>query len=485
MRRHFFIISMLLLTFYQYVSALEANITLATFKSHTTPYFEIYTTISGNSVAFKRTAADTSLFEANVNITLLIKQNEQIIQADKIAVTSPLTKSFINFSTVQRFALKNGAYTLELKLEDALKNDNVATYSFPFTIQYSDNDLELSDIQLLSKFEKSTDDKDVLVKNGFHLETLPIPYYGKNASQISFYCESYNSNKKPNDSYQFSYAIHESKNNDAGNLVMIAHKRRDPKEIDPMILQMDISQLPTGNYFLVIEARDRDKNLLSHKQIFFQRSNPYLKLVKDTLSSDQLSREFVGKLTDSELKYGLKAIFPKIGGDDDVEIFNLVLKQGERKAMQNFLFNYWVSISATNPKYAYDQYMALAKVVDEKFMSGLGYGFETDRGYIYLKYGQPTERVEVEDDPTAPPYEVWTYDRLYTNQQNVKFVFYNPSLVTNDFKLLHSNARGEVSNPQWKRILYKKAPNEILGNNFDGLDVMDNFNRNASRIYKE
>jgi hypothetical protein len=38
----------------------------------------------------------------------------------------------------------------------------------------------------------------------------------------------------------------------------------------------------------------------------------------------------------------------------------------------------------------------------------------------------------------------------------VRFVFYNPDLVTNDFQLLHSNAIGEVSNYQWRLQLRKR-----------------------------
>ena len=33
------------------------------------------------------------------------------------------------------------------------------------------------------------------------------------------------------------------------------------------------------------------------------------------------------------------------------------------------------------------------------------------------------------------------------------FVFYEKDLVTRDYRMLHSNAIGELQNPRWKQIL--------------------------------
>ena len=75
--------------------------------------------------------------------------------------------------------------------------------------------------------------------------------------------------------------------------------------------------------------------------------------------------------------------------------------------------------------------MKVAEKVDLYFKSGFGYGFETDRGYTYLKYGPPADIVTVEDEPSAPPYEIWVYyDFPMTSQSNVKFLFYNPIIVS-------------------------------------------------------
>ena len=72
-----------------------------------------------------------------------------------------------------------------------------------------------------------------------------------------------------------------------------------------------------------------------------------------------------------------------------------------------------------------------------------------------------------------------------TKQVNVRFLFYAPGLGT-DFRILHSTARGEISNPQWQLELYKQAPNEIEGDNYiDATEMQDNWNRHASRYFNE
>lgn len=96
-------------------------------------------------------------------------------------------------------------------------------------------------------------------------------------------------------------------------------------------------------------------------------------------------------------------------------------------------------------------YMAVANAAEKRFSSGFRNGFETDRGRTFLRFGQASDVVHVEDEPGAPPYEIWIYYKFpATGQNNVKFLFYNPSLAGEDYILLHSTARGEIQNPKWE-----------------------------------
>jgi GWxTD domain-containing protein len=173
-------------------------------------------------------------------------------------------------------------------------------------------------------------------------------------------------------------------------------------------------------------------------------------------------------------------------GKDPEELKN-ILFANNMEDMRYFLFRYFVRMDANNPEMAWRAYMETANAVDKKFTSGFRYGFETDRGRTFMKYGKPDDLIHVEDDPSAPPYEIWVYYNFpKTNQRNVKFLFYNPTLAGDDFITLHSTARGEINNPKWETKLYKRnAGNEFAGDNdFDATQMKSNVNRNA-RVYFE
>ena len=132
--------------------------------------------------------------------------------------------------------------------------------------------------------------------------------------------------------------------------------------------------------------------------------------------------------------------------------------------------------------------MEIARAADAKFKSGFRFGFETDRGRTYMRFGRPDDLIHVEDDPAAPPYEIWVYYNFpKTKQRNVKFLFYNPSLAGEDFILLHSNARGEINNPRWERILYaRNAGEEYDGDNYgDATRMKPNVARNARTYFED
>jgi hypothetical protein len=139
-----------------------------------------------------------------------------------------------------------------------------------------------------------------------------------------------------------------------------------------------------------------------------------------------------------------------------------------------------------DPQQAYVDYMEIANYADQVFKSGLGHGFETDRGMIYLRYGAPNDVVSVEDEPSAPPYEIWIYYAFpVTGQNNVKFLFYSPELA-NSYELLHSTCENEINNPAWEQILYRDALSETSsGDLIDARPVADNFVRRAREYFTD
>lgn len=467
--------------------ALDANISYATFRSPTDNYIEIYLHVAGSTVEFMP-VSDSSM-QAALNVVILFKKDGEIVKFDKYKLNSPAFGSPGNFVDLKRYSLENGTYQLEVSAEDVNREDNAKKYEATFTIDYSPTEFCQSDIQLLASCKPvEAGDTNPMVKSGFCFEPLASGFYDKYASVLVFYHEIYNTDKAVGDDFLVSYYIDNADTRQKSENLAIAHKRKQAGAITPLLSQMDISQLPSGNYNLVIDVRNRDRELLGSKSVFFQRSNPYLNASTEEIAQDSgvvLDKEFVGNLSDEELEYSLRAIAMQVDKNDGDHL-NQLIKEKNTNAMRLYLFSFWAQENPNDPEGAYQEYMNVARLVDQKFESGFGHGFETDRGYIFMKYGAPSDAVTVETEPSAPPYEIWFYNQFpQTNQNNVKFLFYNPTLSTNGFVLLHSTARGEVNNPRWEIELYRNAPNEVDGSQFiDDTRMRDNIGRQARRLFE-
>lgn len=462
------------------VQAIDASVSFATFKNAAQPYVEIYTHILGNSITY--TTEDSLKYQANVEITIVFRQDTKIVLADKFNLLSNKKTDIVD---LKRYVLNNGIYDLEVTLNDNYKEGNQATYKNGVAVKYENNQiLQQSDIQLVASSGLAEDRKHPFAKNRFLLEPLPYHFYGKNSQQLFFYNEVYA--PEIEGSLQLRYFI-QSQSKADDRILNIKHKERKAKPLMPLLLMIDIRDLPSGNYDLILEIRDENKELLSQKSVFFQRSNPALaSVIENTLQEAQVEERFTQNLDIEQLEYSLLALIPIIPINLS-ERLGYVLKESQIEQQRNFLYAYWVKRNPQNTAFAYEQYMKVVRAVDKTFKSGFRHGFETDRGYRYLKYGQPDDIVNVQDDPVAPPYEIWSYnDFPMTGQNNIRFLFYNPSLAGGDYILLHSNAIGELNNPQWEVELYRDAPTEVEGDDyFSATQIRSNNGRRARQLMED
>ncbi len=456
------------------VFALEADISYAVYDREQGPYVELYLKIMGNTIAFD-TLEDGRL-QAGVEVTLIFRQAGEIFMADKFALFSPFAEKPIHFMDLKRYVLPEGDYELEVQMRDLAKADNELLRRFPVRVDYEPDRAAISDIRLLTGIVPA-ETEGPFVRNGYFMEPLAFNFCDKKAERLFFYLELYRMNLLFDKPFKLRCLIKDAY---TGREMLVAHSRKRPARLVLFLHQMDVRKLPSGDYFLQVSVLDSLDTPLLSKQVFFQRSNPYL--FEQQVEEESLSTSFVSELDSATLSYSLRALLPVVR-PDEVAVLKGLVQKGDVANLRGFLFAYWTRKNPNQPGKAYEDYMKVARAVDRTFKSGFGYGFETDRGYIYLKYGPPNDIFREENEPSAPPYEIWSYYEFpATNQRNVRFLFYNPSLAPGDFRLLHSTARGELQNPNWERILYEDAPNEYDGENpVDATRMKDNFGRQARK----
>ena len=470
------------LIFIANIWAADVSISYAAFKGEKENYIEFYFYVVGSSL--DQIQIDSLNSQGSLDIVTLFKQNGNVAKFDKFVLKSPPSLNAVNFYEMRRYTLENGTYDIEVQFKDAHKKEEAASYKSIVIMDFNDLSLRQSDISMLSGFRPDSSENK-FNKNGYLLEMLPFQYYDRSQTNLIFYNEIYNTDKFIGDDFLLSYAIENASSTLNGKMMMIGHKRKKPAPFIANLITMDITNLESGNYRLKVSIRNRNNDLLSEKETIFQRSNPLLKATLDTITEDALAKEFVSQLTAQELRFGLKAILMNIA-ESETSLLSTIISSTDTMAKRRFLFKYWANKNASIPEQAYDEYMMVAKVADNTYKNGFGYGFETDRGRVFMKYGRPNDIIDVENEANAPPYEVWVYNKIdKTQQTNVKFLFYNPNLIANGHRLLHSTCRGEIQNPRWKHELYKSVPGDLIGNSVDGRDVKENFNRRAEQIFND
>jgi GWxTD domain-containing protein len=128
-------------------------------------------------------------------------------------------------------------------------------------------------------------------------------------------------------------------------------------------------------------------------------------------------------------------------------------EETEVSYMQQYFYVFWISRNETESESEWLQYRDKVILVQREYGTRNKRGYETDRGRVFLKYGPPNDIQTVATEPSSYPYELWRYYRagIYNN---VKFVFYDPTLLGTDYELLHCDyIPGETNNPSWKEML--------------------------------
>ena len=434
------------------------------------PYVEIALAFDCSTVMYQQ--FEPGKFKATVEVQIIFKQDEKVCNFSKVALDSPVltdtTKITGAFIDQQRFSLENGEYLMEVVIKD-MNNPKQIPFKAEQTVvvDFPAGQPAVSDILLVDKYSKSSV-KTEFTKNGFDILPRIYSFYLNNTNSLTFYSELYNMDRVyPVDGkYLVNYYI-KSYETSAKMKDFNFVKRMDVSNVNVLLNTIDIKELPTGNYYLVVEMRDRDNKLLASNSAFFQRYNPGCEVHMDDLASIDVDKTFASDIKDIDtLRECLRCLNPRCSESERNYIDNLV-KTDDIKTMQQFLYTFWSTRAPLSPKDAWQEYYAQVKRVNASYSTKTKKGYMTDRGYVYLKYGTPDKICEEPFEPGAYPYEIWHYYET-SGQRNKHCVFMSQDMVTNDYDLIHSDIIGEVNNPRWQMMIYSR----FYGPDYTG-DIID------------
>ncbi len=438
--------------------SLRAYMSYATFTTpDNQPYIETYLTIQNSSIMQMPT--DDGGYSGKLNVQIIFRRNDTIVNYGKYDLTGPIAEDTINnaltFLDVQRYALPEGTYDLELTLDDVNdKSDPIVSHT-TFLIDFPHDSTSVSDIEFLKSYEKK-EGTGVLEKNGYAVLPYVFNNFPQEEKELKFYAEIYHADKEAGDDAYMVYTYIRPFEVDTKLENFFFMRRTKAEPINILLHTIDISKLATGNYLLVVEARNRKNELMASKELFFFRSNPEVQFNTTNIMIANVSNTFVESIDnrDSLLLY-IDYLYPISTSSEKMYVKSMI-KTADVQALQKYFYNFWQERNNTDPEIAWLNYLQRVKEANYNFKTVSVAGYRSDRGRVYLQYGKPNVIAESYNEPAAYPYVIWHYYQL-NGQHDKKFVFYTQDIATNDFQLLHSNVVGELANYHWQRNVYRRT----------------------------
>lgn len=481
---------------------LSALFSYATFyQSGTGSYVETYLSFDAWNLNFVQSS--NGGYQATVEVVITASLGDSMVMAKKYDLASPAIKTpeanRFNFLDMQRFALANGIYDLRIQLRDKNSNDEATVVEQKVPLYYDNKRPALSSVQTMAKVQPTTT-PNILSRNGYDMEPYIDDFFPEQMKHIDFYCELYNIHREIRD--QYVYAVSYIEVLETGKRLEYTEtvKRFERDSAIAIFNTIDIENLPSGNYNLVVEIRNHDNDIILYKRTPFFRSNPSLASLIDNTPA---SATFASTLVDeAQLNDYIEALAPIANEIERRDIYDIIKRSGLEEK-QLFLYRFWMRREPLNADGAWREYKERVDYVNKNFSWPKTKGIQTDRGRVYLQYGAPdyvrdeknfvsmkkfgsgvtvqnsmndiiaphTEQTAKQGQIFYLPYQLWRYNKINGDDANRCFIFWD-EFRSGYYKLLHSNAKGEVRDNFWERRLSQMQLEEgvqgEVGDQFEG-----------------
>ena len=260
----------------------------------------------------------------------------------------------------------------------------------------------------------------------------PLAAKRRGTPRIAYYFEAYGAAGAP------ALALSDS----AGANVALPPLR----ELAPGAGLLDVGGLPAGNYTLTLTVGG------TRREAAFRVSDPDARARGDAPADrfapageallDSLYAPLIYLMSDAE-----RGIYPTLTLD------------GKRRYLRAFWARRDPTPGTPRNEEEEDFYERIA-AANRRFREGGAAqipGWRTDRGRIFLKYGDPDEVLSRPQPGSTLPFEVWKYTRGKLR----KFCFMDLTRFGN-YSLIYTNDVTEASRPNWRELLGADAWDEVM-----------------------
>ena len=414
-------------------------------------YIESYLSFVSSSLKYKSVKSD--VLQAQLLVTQILKKGDEIIDFKKYEVLGPVLVDSVavDFKDQKRFFLEPGEYEMEITIKD-LKNPEpgFTVTRNKITVVPYEKEINISDIELIDYFNKTVE-KNEFSKSGYDIYPMVSNYLPTDVEKLVYYLELYNTGgtkKVLVKQYIETYY---------GNKLLPNFLKRSVKklkDVTPILNLFDISQLPSGNYNLVIEVRDSLNEIIISDKVFLQRVNANLQ-ANQIVDLEENKNQLTYDLKEDSIDYYLECLMP-IATRAEYKVVSGSKKNLTYDQKERYFVNFWQNRYGTEAISEWAKYRGLIAEIENTYGTRVKRGYETDMGRVYLKYGKPSDVIDKKNEQGTYPYTIWHYYKA-SQRSNVIFVFYQSTAAAEDYELIHSDMQGEMSNSNWKTLINNRV----------------------------
>lgn len=440
------------------------------------PYAETYWQIKPNTIHYTTTPEKKIIARIKTDIIFLtdtgiLAQDHFILQTTPRENMQELMRHRI--LELRKYFVAPGKVKMKFHMTDMADTTNRFSFTDSFNVNPVPNATFFSNIQLLDTIIE-TDAETAFLKNGRQQVPAVTNFLDEDRSVLHYYIELYRMALTPPSDRPLIRKVLIAKYENEGPYMNFIKTDTITERSSSIISGLfDIRPLSSGNYYLQAILENKFHNVVATETYFFQRLNKHPLVAEpdtmqkaattapDTAAENvtiiNLKKTFVAKYSLAQVKAILKMLLPfsDAAGTRAITAF---LKKPDELYMRYYVYNYFTNINKKDPGKAWKDFSQKITEANKLYSSHGVNGYETDRGFIYLRYGAPTEVVTVENETGSLPYEIWQYNTLTTMDHkdlpDVFFLFYKPNQMMGDYKILHSTVPGEPQNLAWRSFLY-------------------------------
>ncbi|MCU0452361.1 MAG: GWxTD domain-containing protein [Bacteroidetes bacterium] len=339
------------------------------------------------------------------------------------------------------YALPFGSYQLTVSAVDSLNPTRQDSISLPIEVVPVGPGVSVSDLELCSSISTGKEG-GAFIKNTLEVVPNATLVFGVTSHPVLFhYAELYQLSSTA------SYALLSSIQDARGNVVRQNARVRSfssPNSVD--VGTINVGSVPSGRYTLVYRVlRDSVEEVAKTSKTFYVY-NPHIQ--PRAVSASSMKASEMAGLTLDELGEEFQRARYLSTEQEKASFAKLTTAEARRE----FLAMFWESVERGRPGFTPITRMAyLQRVVTAnlKYRVHSREGWQSDRGRVYLLYGDPDDIERVPSNEDTKPYEIWYYNQI---ESGVQFIFIDRTGF-GEYILGHSTKRGELRDEGWQRLL--------------------------------